>query len=921
MDDTFIHASRVRELMEFEVTTMCCTNTHPNIARLVDVLASKSKIFAVTERAGGGDLFDAIVAEGRLEDENLVHHYFRQLLDAIEHCHSRGICHRDIKSENVLLDKEGVVKLAGFALAGLFDPSTGGHPANLLHATCGTPDYVAPEVIEGAGYDGRPADLWSVGVTLYTMLAGFLPFEADSIEETFARIRAADFEHPPEISMSAWSLLEALLEPNPRKRYTIADVRLHPWMDHQPSDRFTTSNTEKAFGSGEKSISPCSGSRSSSSSSRSSESTCGGGVEGADSCPKLILDIWKIDDDDRKRGRVGKGRDGRDTGVQMKAGLNSYSISGSGSEHDGSGLPNSSGRSDMNDSHSSYAATSCCEMETRYSSDESSAAANGYHDSSRPKSTSPSPPASASVLPSHDRYRFSDRRTDFYRRSSSPSLGLTDSLPPASSDSPPSSMPPAVAWRCTWADVMGKSGGRHEADRPRARASTLRGPRRRRDMHSFSRRRRIQDQCLHPAAFRSSFLSKGSTEEEGVWAGNEGTLSSSTEDVMKLHHSEVVNFAGGFETEVHHLAGRIEKAVIVGEHSITPKTERNTPGSAWSCADRNSTTDAPKQLRSYFSGNSFSPSRQLKSRSSPRRRQQQNATVIEKRAHTWSEGSPSIVSRQYQALSTSPRGGCTGDTSTRIAVVSPASQTPARLRSLDLGTWSAARDAALAGVETQHTDGMDMAASVSTSSRYNLSRSVSSSTISHSISRPTWRLAETRMSMRRLGATRLLLSLPESEPLSLAKAFQRSLEDQCGCVCRLLPNPNRVARARVKACRTMAPSPGGETLVGVVLSVMYPGATTPPTADGFGDSNCRDGNERGIVDDRGCGSNVDSGGSSRSETSRSRGQDCGPAANGPDERSTDVLIALNAGTIEAFDLLIEDLLSLTDGRWRANVLQ
>ncbi|CAN0199086.1 unnamed protein product [Ectocarpus sp. 12 AP-2014] len=377
----------------------------------------------------------------------------------------------------------------------------------------------------------------------------------------------------------------------------------------------------------------------------------------------------------------------------MEAGLDSYSISGGGSEYDGSGFPNSSGRSDMDDSHSSYAATSCCGMETRHSSDESSAAANCYDDSSRPKSTSPSPPASASVLPFDHRFRFSDMRTDFYRRSSSPPLGLTDSLPPASSASPPSSMSPAAAWRCTWADVMGKSGGHQEADPPRGRASTLRGRSRRRDEDSFSRRRRAQDQRLHPASFRASSRSEGSTEEKGVWAGNEGTLSSSTEDVMKLHHSEVVNFAGGFEPEVHHLAGRKDKAVIVGKHSITPKTEQNTPGSMWSCADRILTTDAPKQLRSFFSGISLSPSRQLKSRSSPRRRKQQTATVIKKHAHTWSERFPSITSGRCQALSTSPRvGGGAGSASTRIAVVSPASPTAARLRSLDLRTRSAARE-------------------------------------------------------------------------------------------------------------------------------------------------------------------------------------------------------------------------------------
>ncbi|CAM9568779.1 unnamed protein product [Ectocarpus fasciculatus] len=918
MAGTFTHVAGVRELGGFEVAIMNGTNTHPNIVQLIDVLASKGKIFAVMERVDGGDLFDAIVAEGRLEDENLVHHYFRQLLDAIEHCHSRGICHRDIKPENVLLNKGGVVKLTGFALAGLFDPSIGDHPANLLHTTCGTPDYIAPEVIQGAGYDGRPVDLWSAGVTLYTMLAGFLPFEADSLEEKFARIRAADFKRPPEISMSAWSLLEGLLEPNPRNRYTMADVRLHSWMDHRPSDRFTTPSTAQTIGSGENNINPCSSSSSSSSS--SSGSACGGGVEGADSFPKLSLDICKTDDDGQNRGTVGEGRHGRDTVVQMDVDFSSYSISGSRSDTGGGGLPNSTARSDMIDSHSSYPATLCSEgMETRYSSDESSGAANWNHESSRPRSTSPSPSASASVIPS-----------DSYRRLLYPPLGLTDSLPPASSASPPSSISAvragaaatsAVACKYTWADVMGKNGGREEADRPRARESTLRGRRWRRDEHRFSRRRRAQDQCLHPAALRSPSRSEGSTEEEGVWAETEGMSSSSTEEIMKLHHSDVVNFGGGFETEVHHLGGCTDKAVIGGEHFITPKTERNTPGTAWSCAERNATTDAPKKLRSFFSGNALSPSRQLQARSSPWRRQQQNATDVEKRAQTWSEGSPSIVFRRYQALGTSPGvGGGTGSASTRMAVISPASPTAARLLSLERGTRGAARDAALVGVETQQTEGMATATSVPPSSSYSPARSVSSSTISHWISRLTSELAETRMSMRRLGPTRLLLSLPESEPLSLAKALQRSLEDQCGCVCLLLPNPKRVAHARVKACRTIVPSLGEETIVSVVLSVLFSGFTPLPIVDGFGDSTCRDGNERGIVDIRRGGRNDTSGGSSRSGTSTGRGQGCGPAANGPDARSTDVLIALNAGPIEAFDSLVEDLLSLTDGRWRAGAL-
>eukprot|EP00903_Cladosiphon_okamuranus_P015952 g14734.t1 len=242
----FDNQEGVRELIRFEMNTLWRLD-HPNVVRLVDVFTSpaRNKTFVVMEAvSGGGDLFETIAAKGRLEDDP-ARHYFAQLLDAVEHCHTRGVCHRDIKPENVLLDAKGNVKLTGFALAGLFDPSLGdNHIENLLHATCGTPDYTAPEVIQGFAYEGAAADVWSLGVTLYAMLAGYLPFEAESLPGVFDKAQAGHFKAAPEMSVEARSLLDCMLEPNPENRYTMCEVRAHPWlagrtqkqMGHQEKD-------------------------------------------------------------------------------------------------------------------------------------------------------------------------------------------------------------------------------------------------------------------------------------------------------------------------------------------------------------------------------------------------------------------------------------------------------------------------------------------------------------------------------------------------------------------------------------------------------------------------------------------------------------------------------------------------------------
>ncbi|CAN1811964.1 CBL-interacting serine/threonine-protein kinase 6 [Linum perenne] len=150
---------------------------HQNIVELHEVMASKSKIYIAMELVRGGELFAKIAAKGRLK-EDVARVYFQQLISAIDFCHSRGVYHRDLKPENLLLDEEGNLKVTDFGLSAFSEHLK---QDGLLHTTCGTPAYVAPEVIKKKGYNGAKADLWSCGVILYVLLAGFLPFQDDNL--------------------------------------------------------------------------------------------------------------------------------------------------------------------------------------------------------------------------------------------------------------------------------------------------------------------------------------------------------------------------------------------------------------------------------------------------------------------------------------------------------------------------------------------------------------------------------------------------------------------------------------------------------------------------------------------------------------------------------------------------------------------
>ncbi|GAA0182946.1 hypothetical protein Leryth_010329 [Lithospermum erythrorhizon] len=197
---------------------------HPNIVNLHEVMASKTKIYFAMDLIKGGELFSK-VAKGRLK-EDAARKYFQQLISAIDFCHSRGVYHRDLKPENVLLDEEGNLKVTDFGLSAFSDHL---RQDGLLHTTCGTPAYVAPEVIGNKGYDGAKADIWSCGVILYVLLAGFLPFQDDNIMAMYNKIHRGDFKCPPWFSSETRRLITKMLDPNPNSRISISKIMESVW--------------------------------------------------------------------------------------------------------------------------------------------------------------------------------------------------------------------------------------------------------------------------------------------------------------------------------------------------------------------------------------------------------------------------------------------------------------------------------------------------------------------------------------------------------------------------------------------------------------------------------------------------------------------------------------------------------------------
>ncbi|OIV97320.1 hypothetical protein TanjilG_07072 [Lupinus angustifolius] len=198
---------------------------HPNVVRLYEVLASKTKIYMVLEYVTGGELFDKIQSKGKLT-EAAARKIFQHLIDGVSYCHNKGVYHRDLKLENVLVDAKGNIKITDFNLSAL--------PQNfradgLLHTTCGSPNYVAPEILANRGYDGSTSDTWSCGVILYVILTGYLPFDDRNLAVLYQKIFKGDVQIPKWLSSGAQKMIKRILDPNPKTRITMAMIKEDEW--------------------------------------------------------------------------------------------------------------------------------------------------------------------------------------------------------------------------------------------------------------------------------------------------------------------------------------------------------------------------------------------------------------------------------------------------------------------------------------------------------------------------------------------------------------------------------------------------------------------------------------------------------------------------------------------------------------------
>ncbi|KAG9440081.1 hypothetical protein H6P81_020246 [Aristolochia fimbriata] len=222
LDRTTIIKHKMVDQIKREISIMKLVR-HPHVVRLHEVLASRTKIYIILEYITGGELFDKIVRHGRLSEAEALR-YFQQLIDGVDFCHSKGVYHRDLKPENLLLDSVGNLKISDFGLSALPEPGV-----SILRTTCGTPNYVAPEVLSHKGYNGAVADVWSCGVILYVLMAGYLPFDDVDLTSLYSKIERAEFSCPSWFPVGAKSLIQRILDPNPETRIRIVDIRSDEW--------------------------------------------------------------------------------------------------------------------------------------------------------------------------------------------------------------------------------------------------------------------------------------------------------------------------------------------------------------------------------------------------------------------------------------------------------------------------------------------------------------------------------------------------------------------------------------------------------------------------------------------------------------------------------------------------------------------
>ncbi|XP_037725420.1 serine/threonine-protein kinase SIK2-like isoform X3 [Drosophila subpulchrella] len=211
---------------------------HPHIIKLYQAMETKKMIYIVTEYASQGDIFDYMIKYGRMP-ESTARHKFWQIISAVEYLHNKGIVHRDLKAENLLLDRNMNIKIADFGLSNHFEPG------ELLATWCGSAPYAAPESFERKQYSGPEFDIWTLGVVLYVLVSGALPFDGPTIQSLRDRVLSGRFRTPFFMSSECEHLIRHILVLEPTRRYTIEQIKGHRWMNEPKSNGDSRSSTDE----------------------------------------------------------------------------------------------------------------------------------------------------------------------------------------------------------------------------------------------------------------------------------------------------------------------------------------------------------------------------------------------------------------------------------------------------------------------------------------------------------------------------------------------------------------------------------------------------------------------------------------------------------------------------------------------------
>ncbi|XP_069063387.1 MAP/microtubule affinity-regulating kinase 3 isoform X2 [Pleurodeles waltl] len=222
IDKTQLNPTSLQKLFR-EVRIMKFLN-HPNIVKLFEVIETENTLYLIMEYASGGEVFDYLVAHGRMKEKE-ARTKFRQIVSAVQYCHQKRIVHRDLKAENLLLDSDMNIKIADFGFSNEFTVGS------KLDTFCGSPPYAAPELFQGKKYDGPEVDVWSLGVILYTLVSGSLPFDGQNLKELRERVLRGKYRIPFYMSTDCENLLKRFLVLNPTKRGTLEQIMKDRWIN------------------------------------------------------------------------------------------------------------------------------------------------------------------------------------------------------------------------------------------------------------------------------------------------------------------------------------------------------------------------------------------------------------------------------------------------------------------------------------------------------------------------------------------------------------------------------------------------------------------------------------------------------------------------------------------------------------------